>query len=53
MTKAEELHRKAEEAEAKAENARDRNVKSAYYELARHWRDLAQEAERFGHPQQK
>lgn len=46
MTKAEDFRRKAQEIEAKAESAREAFSRQAFLEIARHWRELADEAER-------
>jgi hypothetical protein len=42
---AEEFRRKANEFEAKAEEALNPIAKQAYVELARYWRELAEETE--------
>jgi hypothetical protein len=46
MTQAEESRRKAEEAETKAETADNAAVKQSYLEIARYWREMADESER-------
>jgi hypothetical protein len=44
--KAEECRKKAEDAEAMAAKVRDPQVRETYREIARQWRELAEQAER-------
>jgi hypothetical protein len=44
--RAEECRKKAEEAEAMAATVRDWNAKQTYLEIARQWRESAEQAER-------
>jgi hypothetical protein len=46
--KAEEHRRKAEGAEAQAERTRDYAAKQIYLDIARQWREMAAQADRFG-----
>ena len=47
-SKAEQYRRKAEEAEKLAEVARDYHAKAIYLDIARKWRELADQIERRG-----
>jgi hypothetical protein len=48
MSRAEDYRKRAEEADAKAISARDADVRTTYCEIARQWRDLADQLERAG-----
>ena len=48
MQKVEHLRREAAECERKAEQARDVEAKRLFQEAAKHWRELAEIAERHG-----
>jgi hypothetical protein len=50
MSKAEEYRRLAEEARKRAQDARDSKAKEMYEQLARSWRDLADQCERQAQP---
>jgi hypothetical protein len=50
MSKAEQYRRLAEEATKRAEDARDSKAKGMYEQLARSWRDLANQCERQAQP---
>lgn len=44
--KSEEYRRRAEQAEERARNARDLDLRQAYADIARQWREMAAQAER-------
>jgi hypothetical protein len=46
--KAEEYRRRATEADEQAEAALEDSVKIAWLNVAKHWRDMADQAERMG-----
>jgi hypothetical protein len=48
LERAEEFRRKAEECEAQARRLAHTSLAADYLKLARQWRELADQAERFG-----
>jgi hypothetical protein len=48
MTKAEEYRKRAKEAEEQASKVRDHAAKQGFLDIARQWRELAEQAERHG-----
>lgn len=48
MTRAEQYRARAEEAERRGAQVRNADVKRAYFEIARQWREMADQAERQG-----
>jgi hypothetical protein len=47
-SKADEYRRRAKDAEEQAEGFSDPTVKIAWLSIAKHWRDMAEQAERNG-----
>jgi len=48
MTRAEDCRRRAKEAEEQANNVRDQSAKEGFLEIARQYREMAEQAERQG-----
>jgi hypothetical protein len=48
MTRAEEYRLRAKEAEEQAEKIRDPATKQGFLDIARQWREMAEQAERHG-----
>jgi hypothetical protein len=48
MTRAEEYRERAKEAEKQANKTRDPSAKEGFQDIARQWRELAEQAERHG-----
>jgi hypothetical protein len=48
MTRAEQYRLRAKEAEEQASKIHDTQLKEGFLEIARQWRELAKQAERYG-----
>jgi len=48
MTRAEEYRRRAKEAEEQANRSREQSTREGFLDIARQWRDMADQAERQG-----
>ena len=47
MAQAEEYRQKAEEAEAQAQAAKDQAAREVYRDIARRWREMAEQVDRY------